>query len=423
MKKIISLLLAIVMVLGLCACMEPSNETNITDAPSQPATGAPYGNGTTPGAAEPSTPPSLENDIFSKVSYTDQNGELELHKEDVVATFGDEKLTNTQFHIYYWSAVYNFLNEYYYYLSYLGFDYTKPLDTQACAFNGKFTWQQYFIDSAITSWLNTVALESLAKRNDFTLPEEYRQKLDSIPENLQKQASSGGFESMDAMVQATFGSCVTLSDYMTYMEGYYLGYAYYETRCNAVAPTMEEIEAYYDANEETLVAAGVKKDGSYTIDVRHILVLIDNVVSEMGGSSATEEHWNACQAAAQKIYDAYLAGDKTEALFGQLANEYSDDQGGNVTNGGLYSGVKPGQMVAEFNDWCFDENRQVGETGLVKTQYGYHVMYFAGREEAWVAQTRSAIVSEEAQKILQEALSLESAQINYKNILLAEVKI
>ena len=35
-------------------------------------------------------------------------------------------------------------------------------------------------------------------------------------------------------------------------------------------------------------------------------------------------------------------------------------------------------MVAAFDAWCFDEARQAGDTGIVETEYGYHVMYFSG---------------------------------------------
>jgi len=38
-------------------------------------------------------------------------------------------------------------------------------------------------------------------------------------------------------------------------------------------------------------------------------------------------------------------------------------------------------MVTAFNDWCFDEARQVGDTGIVETEYGYHVMYFSGMSD------------------------------------------
>ena len=35
-------------------------------------------------------------------------------------------------------------------------------------------------------------------------------------------------------------------------------------------------------------------------------------------------------------------------------------------------------MVPTFNDWVFDADRKVGDTGIVATEYGCHVMYFCG---------------------------------------------
>ena len=47
-------------------------------------------------------------------------------------------------------------------------------------------------------------------------------------------------------------------------------------------------------------------------------------------------------------------------------------------------------MVAAFNDWCFDESRQTGDTGIVETNYGYHVMYFSGTNVPyWQVQVES----------------------------------
>ena len=38
-------------------------------------------------------------------------------------------------------------------------------------------------------------------------------------------------------------------------------------------------------------------------------------------------------------------------------------------------------MVKAFEDWCFDEARTAGDTGIVQTEYGFHVMYFVGDSE------------------------------------------
>lgn len=382
-----------------------------------------------------------ENTIHYKDAYTLEDKKAVKKMDAVVATMGGQELDNAQLQIYYWNEVYGFLSNYSYYLSYIGFDYSKPLSEQACYFDQTVTWEQYFLDSAIQVWQSNVAFAEIAKEKGFKLPEDYQKDLDGMEESLTKSAEDGGYESLDAMVQESFGAGVTFDDYFEYMQVYYLGYAYFEELYNAIDPTEEDIEAYFTANEEKLNGQGIKKDGSYTVDVRHILVMIDNIVAEMEkeestpdaqdeegedtetDSQYTDEQWAACLAAAQKIYDEWLAGDKTEEHFGELANKYSHDQDGKVTNGGIYTFVEEGKMVAEFNDWCFDENRKPGDTDLVKTQFGYHVMYFVGSEETWFTKTRSAYISEQSNKIVEDALAQFTIEINYKNIVLCNVSL
>ena len=109
-----------------------------------------------------------------------------------------------------------------------------------------------------------------------------------------------------------------------------------------------------------------KYDTEQTIDVRHILIRTDETVTA-----------EQAKAKADEVLAAYQAGEQTEAAFGELAKQYSAD--GNAAQGGIYEGVVPGQMVASFNDWCFDPSRQPGDTGVVETEYGAHVMYFVGQ--------------------------------------------
>ena len=35
-------------------------------------------------------------------------------------------------------------------------------------------------------------------------------------------------------------------------------------------------------------------------------------------------------------------------------------------------------MVDPFENWCYDASRKAGDTGIVESDYGYHVMYFCG---------------------------------------------
>lgn len=108
------------------------------------------------------------------------------------------------------------------------------------------------------------------------------------------------------------------------------------------------------------------------IDVRHILITPEE--DEEGNVS--DEAWTAAEEKANEIYEGFLAGEQTEEAFGELAKEHSAD--GNAAQGGIYEDVKKGQMVETFNNWCFDEARQPGDSGIVKTRFGYHIMYFVG---------------------------------------------
>lgn len=65
--------------------------------------------------------------------------------------------------------------------------------------------------------------------------------------------------------------------------------------------------------------------------------------------------------------------------FAQLAAENTDDPGSKST-GGVYDNITPGQMVKPFNDFVF--NSPVGATGVVETDFGYHVIKVTGKNEA-----------------------------------------
>ena len=124
------------------------------------------------------------------------------------------------------------------------------------------------------------------------------------------------------------------------------------------------------------------EDNTFALkNVRHILVAFQGGTydSTTGMTTYTAEEKLDAKMEAEQILADWEAGKATEEVFAQMANELSDD--GDGTTGGLYENIFPGQMVTAFNDWCFDDARQVGDTGIVETEYGYHVMYFVGDAE------------------------------------------
>lgn len=158
-----------------------------------------------------------------------------------------------------------------------------------------------------------------------------------------------------------------------------------------------------------------------TVDARHILAAfqadesVDHDHDENGQHVYTDAEKAAAKAKAESYLAEYNAGEKTADAFGALAEEHSDDgrdeTGALGKAGGLYEGIKRGDMVQPFEDWCFDPSRQEGDTGLVETTYGWHVMYFQGFHRAtWMDQAESA------KKTAEQEAFLEDAQAGYEAV-------
>lgn len=129
--------------------------------------------------------------------------------------------------------------------------------------------------------------------------------------------------------------------------------------------------------------ASVEEDETYT--VRHILVAPESGSNSSSSTSEkaeyTDEQWAAAKKKADSILAKFNKTNKSEYEFAKLAEQYSTDSastssGSNDSFGGLYESVTLGQMVPDFEKWSIDDSRKYGDTGIVKSDYGYHIMFF-----------------------------------------------
>lgn len=119
------------------------------------------------------------------------------------------------------------------------------------------------------------------------------------------------------------------------------------------------------------------------VNVRHILATFEGgTTNEAGVTVYSDEEKAAALAKAESALELYEMGDKTEAAFADLATSNSDDAG-SAPNGGLIEDIAAasGEYVQAFTDWSVDPARKPGETGIIETEYGYHVMFFVGQDE------------------------------------------
>ena len=58
---------------------------------------------------------------------------------------------------------------------------------------------------------------------------------------------------------------------------------------------------------------------------------------------------------------------------------------------------------------------KVGDTGIVESEYGYHIMYYSGSDYAWKSAIRSAKASEDFEKQLDELEGSDEYKLNKKD--------
>lgn len=365
------------------------------------------------------------NDIYVKDAYTVDDNKVVQKSQTVVATINGKELTNSQLQIFYRMQVIDFLNYYGSYISYMGLDYTKPLSEQTCYYDKDMTWEQYFLDIAIETWQNYQVLALMAEESGYELAAEWQESLDKLPADLQKQAEEGKYESVDALMQDVIGPGCNQEEYLKYVRLVYLSNDYYNSEAKKLEPTQEEVNAYFSDNAATFEENGITKESGLISAVRHILLEPEGGTTdeETGVTTYTEDAWNACYAQAEKLLNEWKAGAATAESFGELANTHSKDGGSNTT-GGLYEDIYKGSgMTENFQNWAIDAARKPGDTGIVKTEFGYHIMYFVEGEMMWINAARTQLLSERTTAMIDDGEAKWPMEINYRKIFLAELEL
>lgn len=365
------------------------------------------------------------NDVLNKDSYVVVDDKAEKQSNDAIATIGDKQLTNAQLQIYYRMQVMDLLNYYGSYVSQIGLDTTKPLSEQPCYFDNTMSWEQYLLKISIETWQNYQTIGLLAEEAGYTLDEEWEESLANMPADLLEQAKTSGFETAEELLADVIGPTCSMEEYMQYVRLAYLSNAYYNTLNEQNIPTAEEIDTYFEQNKDVLAEEGITKEMGNIANVRHILVIPEGGVEneETGETEYSETDMKACYQEAEKILNEWKAGEATEESFGELANKYTEDEGSSTT-GGLYEGVAPGSNYVEnFLEWAIDVSRKEGETEIVETEFGYHIMYYVSGEPYWSQVVETQMIADRITAMTDAAEEKWPMKVNYRKIAISELNI
>lgn len=412
MKRTLALMLALLLALSVAGCGEeskpPVTSPNATTG-STPETTAP-----TEGEEKP------KEGVYSVDIYTVTDEKIIQERDTVVATIGDAKLTNGLLQVYYWTSVYSFLSEYGEYAIYYGLDITKPLSEQTF-YSGEGTWEQFFLSNALGDWHRYQVLALKNQELGLEMSPELQEELDGVAQSMQEAAEKNNFDSIDQLLAKEMGAGCTLEAYMQHQNLFYSGYNYYNHMCDQIKITDGDIEEYFQKNEAALKKEGITKE-TLNYAVRHILIEPKGGTKDSKGNTTySEAEWEACRAEAQALLDQWKAGDATEESFSVLAKEHSADPG-SKDKGGLYEGLSESTSFVEpFKKWYLDESRQVGDTGLVKSDYGYHIMYFSSAKTIWKDHIHDILYYNATVAFVNEAVEAAEMVTDYNKICIGSV--
>ena len=160
-------------------------------------------------------------------------------------------------------------------------------------------------------------------------------------------------------------------------------------------PTQQEIQQYYNAHQSEYSAPEQAR-------ARHILIKV-----APGADAKTDA---AAKAKAEGLLKQIQGG----ANFADLAKKNSDDPG-SKDSGGELGFAQRGRMVPEFDNAIFTQ--KIGDTKIVKTQYGYHIVQVEERQAAHTQSLSEVLPTIQATLIRQKATA---AQQSYAQALTSE---
>ncbi len=187
-----------------------------------------------------------------------------------------------------------------------------------------------------------------------------------------------------------------------------------EAKLQNVGHILFKTETYKDLKDTTKLS-GKAKDLAQRLLDKGLTISAENMAKELLLLMKEEGAITEKTAADGKTTYQVIDKDKFEAY----GKDYTED--GNV----FYEEVARGDMVAEFDEWLYNPNRQQGEIsdGGIKTTHGYHVMFYNGATDKinWIEAAREQLATDDYEawyKAASEGTSIESEkyQKNWKKV-------
>ena len=150
-----------------------------------------------------------------------------------------------------------------------------------------------------------------------------------------------------------------------------------------------------------------------TVSVRHILVPVATA-EDPEDEEEVKKNLEEAKATAEELLETFKSGEATEDSFAKLADEHTYDLG-SLGTGGLYEEFGKDTMAEQFEDWSFNENNKPGDTGIIQTENGFHVMYFVSTGRPyWIVKAEDDLQEDYFNDLYAEATeNIETTRYSY----------
>lgn len=233
----------------------------------------------------------------------------------------------------------------------------------------------YILNSAIEeSLLVQYAKDHKLTYDQATFDKNMEDQINSIIEQGKKD---NGEQTFNDLVAARYGTMDAYKEYLKkalkdYIERPLLQDAALNEQYKSINITDDDIKQYWNS--------------VYSVDAEHFLVKIDT-------TTASKKEIEAAQKNADDIYNEILEEKKNQGdkfVFAEFAKKKAEElnkaesaQGKEVARYENLGYFEKGAMVKEFEDACFSDENKVGDiVGVIKTDFGFHIIHILGKKTA-----------------------------------------
>jgi len=302
--------------------------------------------------------------------------------EGVAFTVGRREVSVAELSYYFWS-------EYYYYIhagvSPLPSE-EKDLDKQA--YDANTSWYDFFLEKAVQTAREDLALCEAGRAAGFTMPEQWQAELDTVKAQFSEYAAAGGFflsedePDVDGYLQSSYGAQANRETFFRHLEEVYYAAAYADSLYFDLSFSEEQVHDFFRLHAERYAEEGLSWDEACPVTAAWALFVPE-------GSSDTA--WDAAYKRAETMALAWHAAGGGEEAFVTLGRELKFDTPETARD----RWIEPVRLTPAAKteriiyDWCFDPLRQAGDYTITRTAEGWALVFYCGRDLRTAAYARA----------------------------------